>query len=71
MTGYVESNFVLELALGQEQAAAARPWREALRELRRDRTGATLSVRGLVDVLAAVYPGERNAIYRAVREEDE
>ncbi len=62
---------VIVVAGAEEQAAPARPWREALRELRRGRTGATLSVRGLVDVLAAVYPGERNAIYRAVQERDE
>ena len=62
---------MIVVAGAEEQAAPARPWREALRELRRGRTGATLSVRGLVDVLAAVYPGERNAIYRAVQEGDE
>jgi len=56
---------------GTGEAGAPRPlpWREALRELRRDRTGKDLSARGLVDVLACVYPGERNAIYRAVQEE--
>ena len=69
--GRLRGECVIVVAGAQEQAAPARPWREALRELRRDRTGATLSVRGLVDVLAAVYPGERNAIYRAVQEEDE
>ena len=62
---------VIVVAGAGEQATPARPWREALRELRRDRTGATLSLRGLVDVLSAIYPGERNAIYRAVQEEDE
>ena len=67
----VRGEGVIVVAGAGEQAAPARPWREALRELRRDRTGATLSVRGLVDVLSAVYPGERNAIYRAVQEEDE
>ncbi|HYO47687.1 MAG TPA: 16S rRNA (cytidine(1402)-2'-O)-methyltransferase [Gemmatimonadota bacterium] len=54
---------------GEGPAGRPRPWREALGELRRDRTGSALSGRGLVDVLACVYPAERNAIYRAVQEE--
>ena len=54
---------------GEAGSVPARPWREALNELRRDRTGSELSPRGLADVLACVYPGERNAIYRAVLEE--
>ena len=54
---------------GEDMAAPARPWPDALRALRAERTGAGLSPRALVDVLAAVYPGERNAIYRAVHEE--
>jgi 16S rRNA (cytidine1402-2'-O)-methyltransferase len=54
---------------GEGRASRPRPWPEALRELRRDRSGSALSGRGLVDVLACVYPGERNAIYRAVQEE--
>jgi len=54
---------------GEGRAGRPRPWQEALRELRRDRTGSALSERGLVDVLACVYTGERNAIYRAVQEE--
>ena len=59
------------VAGGATDAAAgpARPWPEALRALRDERTGRSLSARGLVDVLACVYPGERNAIYRAVQEE--
>lgn len=51
------------------RATAARPWREALGKLRGDRTGSELSARSLADVLACVYPGDRNAIYRAVQEE--
>lgn len=62
---------VIVVAGAAEEPSRARPWREALGELRGGRTGASLSRRGLVDVLAAVYPGERNAIYRAVQEEDE
>jgi 16S rRNA (cytidine1402-2'-O)-methyltransferase len=54
---------------GEGRSGRPRPWPEALRELRRDRTGGELSARGLADVLACVYPGERNAIYRAVQEE--
>jgi 16S rRNA (cytidine1402-2'-O)-methyltransferase len=69
--GRLRGECVIVVAGSAEEPARSRPWREALRELRRDRTGATLSTRGLVDVLAAVYPGERNAIYRAVQEEDE
>ena len=68
--GRLRGECVIVVAGSAEEPARARPWREALRELRRDRTGATLSTRGLVDVLSAVYPGERNAIYRAVQEED-
>lgn len=69
--GRLRGECVIVVAGAADEPASARPWREALRELRRDRTGATLSVRGLVDVLAAVYPGERNAIYRAVQGKDE
>jgi 16S rRNA (cytidine1402-2'-O)-methyltransferase len=54
---------------GEPRGARPRPWPEALRELRRDRTGSGLSARGVADVLACVYPGERNAIYRAVQED--
>jgi 16S rRNA (cytidine1402-2'-O)-methyltransferase len=69
--GRLRGECVIVVAGATEEPARARPWREVLRDLRRDRTGATLSHRGLVDVLATVYPGERNAIYRAVQEEDE
>ncbi len=69
--GRLRGECVIVVAGAAEEPARARPWHEALRELRRDRTGATLSDRGLVDVLSAIYPGERNAIYRAVQEEDE
>jgi 16S rRNA (cytidine1402-2'-O)-methyltransferase len=54
---------------GESRGGSPRPWPEALRELRRDRTGSGLSARGVADVLACVYPGERNAIYRAVQED--
>lgn len=62
---------VIVVAGAGEAASRARPWPEALRELRADRSGRELSARALVDVLASVYPGERNAIYRAVQEEME
>ena len=58
---------VIVVAGCQETASRARPWPEALLELRGDRSGRELSAEPLVDVLACVYPGERNAIYRAVR----
>jgi hypothetical protein len=53
---------------GEAPGGRPRPWPEALRALRDDRTGSGLSARGVADVLACVYPGERNAIYRAVQE---
>jgi len=53
---------------GEGPGGRPRPWPQALRALRRDRTGSGLSARGVADVLACVYPGERNAIYRAVQE---
>jgi 16S rRNA (cytidine1402-2'-O)-methyltransferase len=56
---------------GEGRSARALTWREALCELRRDRTGSELSRRGLADVLACVFPGDRNAIYRAVQDETE
>ncbi|HET6617490.1 MAG TPA: 16S rRNA (cytidine(1402)-2'-O)-methyltransferase [Gemmatimonadota bacterium] len=59
---------VIVVAGAGEAASRARPWPEALRELRADRSGRELSARALVDMLACVYPGERNAIYRAVQE---
>jgi 16S rRNA (cytidine1402-2'-O)-methyltransferase len=62
---------VIVVAGAGETPARARPWRAALRELRRNRTGSALTGRALVDVLAAIYPGERNAIYRAVQDEEE
>ncbi|MGH7571934.1 MAG: 16S rRNA (cytidine(1402)-2'-O)-methyltransferase [Gemmatimonadota bacterium] len=42
------------------------PWPEALDRLRSLEVGRSLSRRDLVEVLSAVYPGERNAIYAAV-----
>ncbi|HET6362540.1 MAG TPA: 16S rRNA (cytidine(1402)-2'-O)-methyltransferase [Gemmatimonadota bacterium] len=68
--GRLRGECVIVAAGSAVEPARARSWREALRELRQGRTGATLSGRGLVDVLAAVYPGERNAIYRAVQEDE-
>jgi 16S rRNA (cytidine1402-2'-O)-methyltransferase len=62
---------VLVVAGSAARATRALPWTEALRALKADRTGRGLSRRGLADVLACVYPGERNAIYRAVTEEAE
>jgi 16S rRNA (cytidine1402-2'-O)-methyltransferase len=56
------------LVVGGTPAAGgrARPWPEALAALRAGGEAARVSDRDLVEVLAAVYPGERNAIYRAV-----
>lgn len=62
---------IVVAGVGEAPAPRARPWPEALRALRADRSGGALSPRALVDVLACVYPGERNAIYRAVHEEVE
>jgi 16S rRNA (cytidine1402-2'-O)-methyltransferase len=69
--GRLRGECVIVVAGVGETPARARPWRAALGELRRNRTGAALTGRALVDVLAAIYPGERNAIYRAVQEEEE
>ena len=49
-----------------ESAGPGRPWPEALSALRESAAGVRLSDRDLVEALAAAYPGERNAIYRAV-----
>lgn len=68
--GRLRGECVVVVAGAAEEPARSRPWREALRELRGGRAASGLSTRGLVDVLAAVYPGERNAIYRAVQEEE-
>jgi 16S rRNA (cytidine1402-2'-O)-methyltransferase len=69
-SGRLRGECVIVVAgMGEGRASRPRPWPDALRELRRDRSGSALSARGLIDVLACVYPGERNAIYRAVQEE--
>ena len=52
-------------------ATPARAWPDALRALRGESVAADLSPRVLVDLLACVYPGQRNAIYRAVHAEGE
>jgi 16S rRNA (cytidine1402-2'-O)-methyltransferase len=62
---------VIVIAGAGEDAPRARPWPEALRRLRGNRSGGELSARALADVLACVYPGERNAIYRAIQEGSE
>ena len=57
------------IVVGGAPAAAgsgAVPWPEALEALGRTRVGQALSARDRVDLLASAYPGERNAIYRAV-----
>lgn len=43
------------------------PWREAVTRLRDLELGRPLSRRDLVELLATIYPGERNAIYAAVQ----
>jgi len=43
-------------------------WRAALAAIGETRAGRALSARDRVELLACVYPGERNAIYRAVHE---
>ncbi|MGH7564366.1 MAG: 16S rRNA (cytidine(1402)-2'-O)-methyltransferase [Gemmatimonadota bacterium] len=45
---------------------SAIPWPDALERLRSLEVGRSLSRRDLVEVLSALYPGERNAIYAAV-----
>ncbi len=56
---------VLVVQGAEAPRATAVPWPEALERLRSLEI-LTLSRRDLVEVLAAVYPGERNAIYEAV-----
>lgn len=43
-------------------------WQEALRSLEVGKMRALLSNRDLVQILSAVYPGQRNAIYQAVHD---
>lgn len=47
--------------------AEAVPWGEAVTRLQRLDLGRPLSRRDLVEILAAIYPGERNAIYAAIQ----
>lgn len=49
-----------------DRRGSAIPWLDALDRLRSLEIGRSLSRRDLVEVLAVVYPGERNAIYAAV-----
>lgn len=56
---------------GAPDTGTARPrsWREALAAAAEGEVGRRVSARDLVDVLALAYPGERNAIYRALHED--
>lgn len=50
----------------ERSGGSAIAWPDALDRVRSLEVGRSLSRRDLVEVLAAVYPGERNAIYEAV-----
>jgi 16S rRNA (cytidine1402-2'-O)-methyltransferase len=52
---------------GPPGGGEAIPWREAMTRLRDLELGRSLSRRDLVELLAVIYPGERNAIYAAVQ----
>ena len=58
---------VLVVHGGPERGGEAIPWREAVTRLGGTEPGRALSRRDLVQLLATIYPGERNAIYEAVR----
>ncbi len=60
----IHGECVLVVGGAAADGGRARAWPEALAALRAE--ASRVSDRDLVDVLAAVYPGERNAIYRAV-----
>jgi 16S rRNA (cytidine1402-2'-O)-methyltransferase len=52
---------------GPPSGGEAVPWREAVTRLRELELGRSLSRRDLVELLAAIYPGQRNAIYAAIQ----
>jgi 16S rRNA (cytidine1402-2'-O)-methyltransferase len=58
---------VLVVHGGPERGAEPLPWREAVTRLGGLELGRSLSRRDLVELLATIYPGERNAIYEAVQ----
>jgi 16S rRNA (cytidine1402-2'-O)-methyltransferase len=58
---------VLVVHGGTERGAEPLPWREAVTRLGGLELGRSLSRRDLVELLATIYPGERNAIYEAVQ----
>lgn len=58
---------VLVVRGGPARGGEALPWREAMTRLRGLDLGRSLSRRDLVELLATIYPGERNAIYEAVQ----
>ncbi len=66
--GAVRGECVLVVAGAASPPGRAAAWPEALGALRASGAAARLSDRDLVELLAAIYPGARNAIYRAVVE---
>ena len=62
----IRGECVLVVGGSPEEAGHAVGWPDALAALRKTETGRELSPRAVVDVLACAYPGDRNAIYRAV-----
>jgi 16S rRNA (cytidine1402-2'-O)-methyltransferase len=52
---------------GSPSGGEAIPWREAVTRLHALELGRSLSRRDLVELLAAIYPGQRNAIYAAIQ----
>lgn len=62
---------VLVVGGGEAAGGEAVPWPEALARLRGLELGRSLSRRDMVELLAAIYPGQRNAIYAAVQTPEE
>lgn len=64
----VRGECVLVVGGADAPAGGAVPWPEALAAMDGTRIGPSLSARDRVELLACAYPGERNAIYRAILE---
>ncbi|HKY61411.1 MAG TPA: 16S rRNA (cytidine(1402)-2'-O)-methyltransferase [Gemmatimonadota bacterium] len=58
---------VIVVGGGSAAGGDAVPWRDAVARLCDLELGRSLSRRDLVEILAAIYPGQRNAIYAAVQ----